>query len=165
MNAKTQKEHSFRLDVGAGYRYLVSIFVGFVLVFQSVVSLGPIFGIEINARFWPIVNYAMYSRSFQEGDTVEIYRILEGVTENGEIVDLSMDVVGMRVWQYRDLGRDIEKGNRDAIEFVTNFAPEGHKLEEIRIKNFPVVVTRDGPREQPSQILAVIQLPEAGDPQ
>jgi hypothetical protein len=160
-----QEEHNFRLDVSVGYRYLVSIFVGFVLVFQSVVSLGPIFGIEINTRFWPIVNYAMYSRSFQEGDTVEVYRILEGVTEKGEIVDLSMDVVGMHLWQYRDLGRDIEKGNRDAIEFVVTFAPEGHRLEEVRIKSFPVAVTRDGPREQPSQTLAVIQLPEPGDPQ
>ncbi len=150
------------IDAAAAYRVLVSIFVGFVLILQMVVSLGPVFGLEIGTRFWPIVNYAMYSRSFEDGDTVEIYRILDGVTENGEKVELSMDVVGMHLWQYRDLGRDLENGNRDAIEFVATFVPAGQKLQEIRIMSFPIAVTRDGPIEQESQVLAIIPLSKSG---
>lgn len=147
------------------YRALVSTFVGFVLVFQAIVSLGPIVGLEIGTRFWPIVNYAMYSRSFKEGDTVEVYRILEGVTVEGDRVDLSMETVGMHLWQYRDLARDLERGNPDALAFVRSFVPEGSALGEIRLKSFPVAVSRDGPVEKDSEVLMVISVDQQGGEQ
>ena len=134
------------------YKIAVSVFVSFVLLFQAIISLGPVVGIEIGTRFWPILNYAMYSGSFREGDTVNVYKLLEGVTEDGTTIDISMDTLGMSLWHYRDLVRDLESGRDEAIQLVLNSVAPKSPLVEIRIKSFPMAVTRDGPREQPSEI-------------
>ena len=149
--------------IQALYRVAVSGFVLFVLVFQFVVSMGPIVGIQIGTKFWPIVTYAMYSRSFREGDTVNIYKLLEGVSEDGAITKISMDDLNLHLWHYRNLIRDLENGRAEAIDFVRKSIATSSPLVELRIKNFPVQVTRDGPLEQPSQVLSTVSmLPENG---
>ena len=83
------------------YKSIVSAFVAFVLVFQAVISLGPIVGLEVGTKYWPLLNYAMYSRSFQEGDTVNVYRPIEIVTEDGAVTELSLDMLDLQLWHYQ----------------------------------------------------------------
>ena len=138
------------------YKSIVSAFVAFVLVFQAVISLGPIVGLEVGTKYWPLLNYAMYSRSFQEGDTVNVYRPIEIVTEDGAVTELSLDMLDLQLWHYRMLGRDLEDRRQDALDFLIEKTATASPLTEVRIKSFPVVVTRDGPELQESEILVRI---------
>jgi hypothetical protein len=140
------------------YQVIVSAFVAFVLIFQAIISLGPIVGIEIGTRYWPLLNYAMYSRSFREGDTVNIYFLLDGVRQDGSIVEITMDTVGMHLWHYRNLVEDLREGRQEAIDHVLQSVPPGSPLIELRVKTFPVAVTRQGPREQESKVVDVVSL-------
>lgn len=142
------------------YRIVVSAFVGFVLIFQALIAFGPIVGVNLGVKFWPLVNYAMYSRSFQEGDFIDYYRLLEGVDESGEVVPIPMESLGLHLWHYRDLVRDLERGRRDAFIVVLDSLPDSTELREIRVKSFPVAVTRSGPVEQGSILLATIPVPK-----
>ncbi len=152
-----------RLWLDRAYQFAVSAFVAFVLIFQAIISLGPIAGIEIGTRYWPLLNYAMYSRSFREGDTVNIYYLLDGVRQDGSIVEISMDTVGMHLWHYRKLVDDLRAGRPEAIDHVLRSVPPGIPLAEIRVKTFPVAVTRQGPREQASQVIDVVSLANRGE--
>ena len=142
------------------YRILVTVFVAFVLGFQSLISFGPIVGINIGTLYWPLLNYAMYSRSFKEGDFIDYYRLLEGVTDDGQTIPLPMESLGLHLWHYKDLVRDLERGRPEAFDHVYQSLPKGIRLSEIRVQSFPVAVTRDGPIEQESILLATIPVPE-----
>lgn len=141
------------------YRILVSVFVAFVLAFQAIISFGPIVGVNVGTLYWPLVNYAMYSRSFQEGDFIDYYRLLEGVTGDGRTIAIPMESLGLHLWHYRTLVRDLEGGRKEAFEHVYRSLPPGTELTEIRVRSFPVIVTRDGPVEQGSKLLATIPVP------
>lgn len=140
----------------SAYQILVSTFVAFVLLFQTVISLGPIAGIEIGTQYWPLLNYAMYSRSFHEGDTVNVYRPIEVVTADGVATELTLDDLDLQLWHYRILGTDLENGNQDALDFLLAKVASGSAVTEIRIRSFPVVVTRAGPELHDSEILVRI---------
>lgn len=142
------------------YRYLVTAFVAFVLGFQTLISFGPIVGINFGTLYWPLLNYAMYSRSFQEGDFVDYYRLLEGVTPDGTTVPIPMESLGLHLWHYHDLVRDLERGRPEAFAHLYKSLPEGTVLAELRVLSFPVAVTRAGPVEQGSLLLATIPVPE-----
>lgn len=141
------------------YRIAVSAFVGFVLAFQAVISFGPIVGVNLGTGYWPLLNYAMYSQSFQEGDFIDYYRLLEGVTETGEVVPIPMESLNLHLWHYRALVGDLERGRPEAFAVIFESLPEGVQLREIRVKSFPVAVTRDGPVDQDSILLATIAVP------
>ena len=147
-----------RPTIDAAYRVAASGFVLFVLVFQFVVSMGPVVGIQIGTNFWPILTYAMYSKSFREGDTVNIYKLLEGISEDGSTIDITMDELHMHLWHYRNLIRDLENDVADAKQFVADSIETQSPLVELRIKNYPIKVTREGAVEQPSEILAIVSL-------
>lgn len=141
------------------YRYLVTGFVVFVLGFQALISFGPIVGLNLGTLYWPLLNYAMYSRSFKEGDFVDYYRLLEGVTPEGDVVAIPMESTGLHLWHYQDLVRDLERGRVEAFEHIYRSLPDGILLTEIRVRSFPVAVTRDGPVEKESILLATIPVP------
>ena len=143
------------------YRYLVTGFVVFVLGFQAAISFGPIVGVNLGTLYWPLLNYAMYSRSFKEGDFVDYYRLLEGVTRDGDVVSIPMESTGLHLWHYQDLVRDLERGRIEAFEHAFRSLPEGTVLTEIRVRSFPVAVTRDGPVEKDSMLLATIPVPDS----
>jgi hypothetical protein len=138
------------------YTSIVSLFVAFVLVFQLVISIGPIFGVKIGTLYWPLVNYAMYSNAYHEGDTVNIYRLLEATTESGTVVDIPMDELGVNLWHYRILGRDLEDGLQEPLDFILQKMSFDSPLSEIRITSFPIAVTRDGPERRESEVLVRI---------
>lgn len=138
------------------YKSTVSIFVGFVLLFQALISLGPIVGVDIGTKYWPLLNYAMYSRSFQAGDTVNVYRPIEIVTADGQSRELSLEELDLQLWHYRMLGQDLERGNQDALDFLIGKVASPNMLNEIRIMSFPVVVTRAGPELKESEMLVQI---------
>ena len=142
------------------YRILVSSFVAFVLTFQAVISLGPIVGVEIGTLYWPLLNYAMYSRSYKEGDVIDYYRLLEGITEDGRTIPISMESLGLHLYHYRILIGDLERGRTDAFEYVHSSLPEDIRLTELRVRSLPVAVTREGPVEQEPMLLATIRVPE-----
>ncbi len=141
------------------YRAIVSAFIGISLVFQAIIALGPIGGLNIGTKFWPFVNYAMYSRSFKEGDFVDYYRLLEGITRSGERIEIPMESLGLHLWHYRDLVRDLERQRPEALDLVLASLPPGIELVEIEVKSFPVAVTRSGPVEQGSIVLDRIPVP------
>jgi hypothetical protein len=105
----------------------------------------------------------MYSRSFQEGDFVDIYRLLEGVTQEGEVVPIAKESLGLHLWHYRNLVKDLERRRPEAFEHLQRSLPDGIRLREIRVLSFPVAVTRAGPIEQDSIVLATIPIPSRNE--
>jgi hypothetical protein len=98
----------------------------------------------------------MYSRSFQEGDYVDYYRLLEGVTEDGEVVAIPKESLDLHLWHYRDLVRDLENGREDAFIYLWQKLPSGSEFRELRVMSFPVAVTKNGPVEHGSILLSTI---------
>lgn len=141
------------------YRIAISVFVTAVLVGQSIVTFAPIFGESFGMRFWPIISYAMYTRAHFEGDTVEVYELLEGTLRDGSIVEIPMESLGLGIWYYRNLVKGLKKEDPVAIDMLIDRYRWGDELTEIRIKSYPLMVTRNGPAEKPSEIRYHLTIP------
>jgi hypothetical protein len=105
----------------------------------------------------------MYSRSFREGDTINVYQLLEGITADGDTIKITMDDLHLHLWQYRDLVRDLMAGRQEPMGFVLGKIASDSPIVEFHVLTFPVVVTRAGPRDKPSERIAII--PVTGEAQ
>jgi hypothetical protein len=136
----------------------VSLFILAVLLGQAYASFGPMFGVGTGFRFWPIVSYAMYSRAHYDGETVDVYDLLEGTLSDGTVVEISRDSLGLSFWFYRHLVADLKKDDPVAVQLLIDNFRSGNELVEVRVMSYPIMVTRTGPMEKPSEVLHRITL-------
>jgi hypothetical protein len=141
------------------YVVSASCFIAAVLLGQAYVTFSPVLGSNAGFRFWPIVTYAMYSRAHYEGETVEVYDLLEGTLNDGTVVEIPMDSLGLSIWYYRNMLKGLRNQDPVAIKLLTSRFRWGDDLAEVRIKSYPLMVTRDGPAEKPSELLYSLTMP------
>ena len=141
------------------YVTAVSCFIAAVLLLQAWASFGPLVGGGSGFRFWPIVSYAMYTRAHYDGETVDVQELLEGTLSDGSIVDITMDSLSLNIWFYRNLVRDLKKNDPAAIALLVNRYRNGQELVEVRVKSYPLMVTRNGPAKKPSEVLHRLKVP------
>lgn len=135
------------------YKAGVSFFILAVLLGQAYASFGPILSMGTGFRFWPVVSYAMYSRAHYDGETVDVHDLLEGTLSDGSVVEIPRDSLGLSFWFYRNLVRDIKKDDPVAVQLLVDKFRWGDELVEVRVKSYPLMVTRTGPMEKPSEVL------------
>lgn len=143
-----------------GYEIFISGFIIVMLSMQAAKSTGLLkaMGIGRDRHLWPILSYHMYSRVRLEGDYVEAYDLVQGVRSDGSIVDISKEDLKLGLWHFRHMIRGLKDQDPGAIQLLTSRFASSKDLKEVRILSFPVMVTRDGPADKPSEILALIPL-------
>lgn len=139
------------------YQWMVSLFVGGVLVAQTATLVPNAMGREIGGRFWPILTYDMYATANRDGEIVHVYPLLDGVTIDGGVVRITKEDLGLPIWQYMDHAWALRSNDKRAIEDFRRFY-KGIPLREVHVKNFPYKVTRKGFEEVESEIMARISL-------
>lgn len=141
------------------YVVTVSGFIAAVLLLQAWATFGPVVGGGSGFRFWPIVSYAMYTRAHYDGETVDVHEFIEGTLRDGSIVDISMESLKLDVWFYRNLIRELKENDPTAVAVLVERQRNGRDLVEIRFKSYPLMVTRNGPAEKPSEVLYQMKIP------
>ena len=109
-------------------------------------------------KLWPFLSYHMYSEVRHENQTVEVYDLLEGVRKDGSTTVINKEDLGLNLWDWRFLMSGLTQEKDASIHVFLNRYKYPNDLTEIRVLSYPVKVTREGPVEIPSQVLARIPL-------
>lgn len=121
---------------GSGRVLSVSLFILFVVVVQSCISLvlPPIQMHEVR-QTWPFLNYPMYRESFGEGDLMSERSII-AVMANGDERRLAPEDLELSIWHYAMFASAV--GGRDARvveEFLarSRFGADGNPVVSLRV--------------------------------
>jgi hypothetical protein len=141
------------------YQVAVSIFVAIALILQAGLVARAAMGKIGGPRFWPFINYAMYDDPHYEGETITAYYLIEGQRDDGTVVEISREALGMSIWHYVKMSRELKDGRPEAVALLRQMYEGPGELTEIRVKTLPYVVTRTGRAEKESVVVRRIPLP------
>jgi hypothetical protein len=151
------------LNLAGWHRFAVSIFIVAVLAAQAATLIVTATrGTYLRSRAYPILEYPMYAPAHFEGERVSASWLLEGVLGDGKTIDISADQLHVDVFDFVNIVQSALSGSangRNTLrELVLGHVPGADQLKEIRIKNYPMKVTRDGPQPLPSEVVMIIPL-------
>lgn len=145
------------------YRIGVSIFVTAVLGAQAATLLVTAQHASfLRSKMFPILEYPMYAPAHYEGERVTASWLLEGELADGKTVAIPREQLQVDIFDYVNIVQSTLQHDRAATDVLTGLVrdhvPGAGLLHELRIKNYPVQLTRDGPRRISSEIVMTIPL-------
>lgn len=147
----------------AWYRAGVSLFVATVLGAQAATLFVTVqHGSFLRGKMFPILEYPMYAPAHYEGERVTASWLLEGVLADGKTVVIPREELQVDIFDFVNIVQSTLQHNRAAtgvlLGLVREHVPGAELIRELRIKNYPVQLTRTGPRTMPSEIVMTVPL-------
>jgi hypothetical protein len=157
--ARRRLMHSEKL-----YRTIVSAFVGLVLFAQaSTVLVTATRGTYLRERLFPVLEYPMYAYAHYDGDRVVASWLLEGVYPAGETISISKEMLRVDIFDWVNIVQGAMAGYASStatlMTLIREHVPNAAQLAELRIKNYPVRITRNGPAAMPSEVVKTLPVP------
>lgn len=136
---------------------LSSLFIITILGLQTMPILTEKTDSHWGDYFWPFTHYPMYNGAHQEGEHVRVGNFVTVTLSNGKETEISYEhsgELGLNFFDFQDLCAKLVKpdGHLHAHEF-TALHPLGDEIVKLDIYNYPVIVTRDGPKEAEMELL------------
>lgn len=115
---------------------------------------------KIHYRYYPFMDYPMYSEAHYKGEPVHVRWLIYGVGEDSSEVRIFPEDLHMGYFQFEQAAVSIIKQlklMKYRIQDIRNYAnAQGRKLVRIRVEEEAVMITDEGLRNVPNRTVAVI---------
>lgn len=142
-------------------KLMIAGFVSAIAAFQFYISIAPLTGRPLAGWYWPFIDYPMYRGTIREGDRIPVRTIVIARTSTGEEIEITADTVGLGIYRFENLVHTLTgsvKNHADIIDLLVRNLDSREDIIEIQLLNYPLVITRSGAKEVPSELLKRIQL-------
>ena len=140
----------------------LSVFIIVILGLQIMPIITKVIHKPWDGYYWPIIDYPMYMGAHKEGEHVQVGYSISATLSSGIELFLShnnYEDLGLSFFQFQELCTKLLRP--DGYLYASEFTALHHKGDEIvklDIYNYPVIVTRDGPKKAEAELLKSIIL-------
>lgn len=114
-------------------------------------------GFRKGYKWWPFLAYPMYAEAHFENERIGVENYMYAVTPKGRIYLHPDRDLHLGFWRYDGVARGLRDGklkqNSGALALIRSVHPD---IERLEIEDYPVIITRDGPKPAPKKIVATI---------
>ena len=142
-------------------KFMIATFVASITLFQLYISVLPLTGKAMLGWYWPFIDYPMYHGAIREGDHIPVRTIVIARDSSGKETEITADMVGVGFFRFLNLAQTLvssDGGHDNIISLLTHSVKSGNDLVEIDLLNYPLVITKDGAKAAPSELLKRIHL-------
>lgn len=139
-----------------GYQRTVSIFILFVLSTQTYVSVIP-----GGDDFWPFIDYPMYQHKRREGARVDVGYSVYATLADGSEIKIGPGDIGTTHFRFQShVAKALVHGRENRWKPLLRQFEKRHNLKivRLRVENYPMVITREGGKPVPAEVLKVLEL-------
>jgi hypothetical protein len=119
-------------------------------------------GSFLRSKLYPILEYPMYAPAHYNGERVTASWLIDGVLPDGKLVSITGEQLHVDIFDFINIVQSALQGDAKEIgtlrELVRERVPGADRIQELRIKNYPLKLTRDGPKPLPSEVVMTIPL-------
>lgn len=131
---------------------LLSALIAGILLFQLFT------GFKHTNNWFPFMWYPMYGFPNFEGDRIMVRHSIYVVRPNGQRRYLHPDRdLKMGFWRYDSLAKHLARNDlekvREGLIVIKSLQPD---LVEVQIEDFPMIITKDGPKPAPKKVLNAV---------
>ncbi|MGB7934978.1 MAG: hypothetical protein WCH04_22715 [Gammaproteobacteria bacterium] len=142
---------------------LITAFVSSITLFQFYVSILPLTGKPMGGWYWPFTDYPMYKGTINEGDHIPIRTIVIARDSSGKETEITANIVGggIGLFRFSNLAKTLinsDEEHTNIINLLTRNLDNRDNIIEIDLLNYPLVITKKGAEEAPSELLKRIHL-------
>jgi hypothetical protein len=116
----------------------------------------------LRGKLFPILEYPMYAPAHYEGERVSASWLIDGILANGRVITISNDDLHVDIFDFVRIVHSVLDGEPTGIttlqELIQSRLSAAADIRQIRIKSYPLQVTRDGPVAMPSEVLMTIPM-------
>jgi hypothetical protein len=84
------------------------------------------------------------------------------VLNDGRTINISKEQLGVDIFDFGNIVEPVlqheASATRILLEAVQDRVPGAERIQELRIKSYPMQVTRDGPKALPSEVIVTIPM-------
>ena len=144
-------------------KLVIIAFVASVTLFQLYISILPLTGKAMLGWYWPFIDYPMYHGAINEGNHIPVRTIVIARDSSGNETEITADMVGsgISLFRFLNLVQTLVKSDEEhtnLVNLLTSNLDNSDNIVEIDLLNYPLVITRDGAEEAPSELLKRIDL-------
>ena len=145
------------------YRAGISVFVTALLGAQaSTLWVTAQHGTFLRSKLFPILEYPMYAPAHYEGERVTASWLLEGALADGKSIAIPRELLQVDIFDFVNIVQSTLQHDRTAtatlLGLVRQHVAGAERIRELRIKDYPVQLTRNGPRPLASEIVMTIPM-------
>jgi hypothetical protein len=137
---------------------------------------GPLTFKHMKGRLWPFIDYPMYSQIHREGDRLDVYYPVFAAFEDETEKQLAPNDLGLSLFKYQDVfvsaifcaatgalpiaRRECKPAEGDRVkELLRDYQGRvGQRVVRLRVEDYPLIFTKDGPVKAPARTLQVLDL-------
>ena len=96
--------------------------------------------------FWPFIEYAMYRRPHQEGESISRYQLVAILADSTEAT-ITPEDLGLNFWKFRNgpVAAVLDGDEERLGQFVAVYERRhGRVVSRVRLEDHPMVLTGDG---------------------
>lgn len=112
-------------------------------------------------HYWPFIDYPMYKGAIMEGERIPVRTIVMVRDSPRHEAEITADMVGLGIYRFENMVKVLMTSNDkqpDVINLLTRNLENSDNLVELDILNYPLVITKSGAKEAPSDLLKRIKL-------
>ncbi len=146
---------------GTAYKLMVSAFLFGVLSIQATTIVSKHTPKRIGAdRHWPFVDYPMYTKSYQDGDAINVKFPLRVILADGTMDTVTEQDLGLGHWDFHILVTRMKNGNEAARQQFLDMYDRAGAARTVQVLTYPLIITRNGPQESESEVIVAYDIPQ-----
>ena len=146
-----------------------------ILVILGVQTLAVVF--RFHVKSWPFTDYPMYCSSHQVGERIDVLRPIFATFADKSEKQIFPKDLGLTVFQFENLlvrailcaaqdKKELQSGGcvpqKAEEQLKALLRPykqqQGKHIISLRLEDYPYILTKEGPKKVPAQVLQVLEL-------
>lgn len=152
--------------------FLISIVIFVILGLQT---LAVVF--RSSRSYWPFINYPMYSPYHRVGERIDVLRPIFATFADKSEEQIFPQDLGLTIFQFENLlvrtmlcaaqdkkelqsGKCVPKEAKKRLKALLELYEQQHgkHIISLRLEDYPYILTKEGPKKAPAQVLQVLEL-------
>lgn len=154
--------------------FLISIVIFVILGVQT---LAVVFR-SGNGKYWPFIDYPMYSWSHREGDRIDVLPPLFAIFADRSEKQIFPHDLNLTIFQFEGLlvsailctaqkdkkelqsGQCVPQKAEERLKALLNPYEQRHgkHIISLRLEDYPYILTKEGPKKAPARVLQILEL-------
>ena len=154
--------------------FLISIVIFVILGVQT---LAVVFR-SGNGKYWPFIDYPMYSWSHREGDRIDVLPPLFAIFADRSEKQIFPQDLNLTIFQFEELlvsailcaaqkdkkelqsGQCVPQKAEERLKALLKLYEQRHgkHIISLRLEDYPYILTKEGPKKVPAQALQILEL-------
>lgn len=141
---------------------IVSLFVSCVLFLQFMVIPTKVINKPMAGKYWPIIDYPMYTKAHYEGDYINVHYPLHVTFADGQVEIYGPEKMNLGLWHYQHVISRLKwksgKYLPEVVPLILEMIGPSREVVKLDVYTYPLIIGKNGAETAPGKLLKSVDV-------